>query len=61
MITAPDYSEMTRQHHADLIASLGSAADTLTAAERNIIMWLAGWDQPTTEAICGIFKKLREA
>lgn len=61
MSLAPDYSDLTRQHHADLIEALGSAADALTAAERNTIMWLAGWDQSTVSAIVGIFGKLREA
>lgn len=61
MSTAPDYyGDLTRQHHGDLIAALGPAADALTSAERNILVWLAGWDQSTTEALCGIFRKLRE-
>lgn len=54
----PTHSELTLRHHADLIAALGSAADALTPPERNTLVWLAGWDQPTVDALVGIFGKL---
>jgi hypothetical protein len=33
----------------------------LTPYEDRILHWLAGWDQPTLDALLGIFRKLRAA
>jgi hypothetical protein len=45
----------------ELLRACGPAAAELTAEERRLLLWLAGWDDWTLDAAIVLFRRLRKA
>lgn len=48
---------LTRKHFTDLILAIGLV--DLDEDERRLVEWLAGWDQPTVDALVNLIGKLK--